>query len=91
VFVTNDAGRTWDLVVVDPKQGFYGDPVLKWAKNNTVYLAHLAKNKQLPWPQHFDRIVFERSQDGGRSFTATDVGYNEGKMQDKPWVSLDGV
>jgi hypothetical protein len=89
VFVTNDAGRTWDLVVVDPKQGFYGDPVLKWAKNNTVYLAHLAKNKQLPWPQHFDRIVFERSQDGGRSFTATDVGYNEGKMQDKPWFSID--
>ena len=89
VFVTNDAGRTWDLVVVDPKQGFYGDPVLKWAKNNTLYMAHLAKNKQLPWPQHFDRIVFERSLDGGRSFTATDVGYNEGKMQDKPWFSID--
>ncbi len=89
VFVTNDAGRTWDLVVVDPKQGFYGDPVLKWGRNNTVYLAHLAKNKQLSWPDHFDRIVFERSMDGGRSFTATDVGYNPGKMQDKPWFSLD--
>lgn len=89
VFVTNDAGRTWELVVVDPKQGFYGDPVLKWSKKNTVYLAHLAKNKQLSWPQHFDRIVFERSQDGGRTFTATDVGYKRGKMQDKPWFTID--
>lgn len=89
VFTTDDGGKTWSLTVVDPPQGFYGDPVLKYGKNGTVYLAHLAKNKSLPWPQHFDRIVFERSVDGGRTFSATDVGYHAGKMQDKPWFAVD--
>ena len=89
VYTTDDGGKTWSLTVVDPLQGFYGDPVLKYGKNGTVYLAHLSKNKNLPWPQHFDRIVFERSVDGGRLFTATDVGYHPGKMQDKPWFAVD--
>ena len=41
------------------------------------------------WPKFFDRIVFERSDDSGKTFTSTDVGFHEGKMQDKPWFSMD--
>lgn len=89
VYTTQDGGENWSLKLVDPPQGFYGDPVLKTTKNGVVFLAHLAKNKQGIWPQFFDRIVFERSLDAGKSFVATDVGYREGKMQDKPWFTLD--
>ncbi len=90
VLVSDDPTlKRWQTVMVNPPQGFYGDPVMKTGKNGTVYLAHLAKNKQGVWPHFFDRIVFERSVDSGRTFSAVDVGYHEGKMQDKPWFALD--
>ena len=79
----------WMPVVVNPPQGFYGDPVIKISDQGVVFLAHLAKNKIGVWPKFFDRIVFERSVDSGNTFTSTDVGFHEGKMQDKPWFSMD--
>jgi|GEM_PF-225992 len=79
----------WMPVVVNPPQGFYGDPVIKISDQGVVFLAHLAKNKIGVWPKFFDRIVFERSDDSGKTFTSTDVGFHEGKMQDKPWFSMD--
>ena len=81
--------KKWEMIVVNPPQGFYGDPVMKTSKNGVVYLAHLSKNKEGKWPQFFDRIVFERSENGGETFSSTDVGFHEGKMQDKPWFSMD--
>ena len=81
--------KQWSPVLVDPPQGFYGDPVMKIGANGMVYLAHLAKNKEGVWPKFFDRIVFERSADHGKSFQAVDVGFHEGKMQDKPWFVMD--
>lgn len=90
VLITEDPLlKRWKAVAVNPAQGFYGDPVMKIGQNGTVYLAHLAKNKQGVWPNFFDRIVFERSIDSGRTFSAVDVGYHKGKMQDKPWFALD--
>ena len=90
VLFTEDVGlQRWQPIMVNPPQGFYGDPVMKSGKNGLIYLAHLAKNKQGVWPQFFDRIVFERSADGGQTFSAVDVGFHEGKMQDKPWFTLD--
>ena len=81
--------RNWSSVIVSPPQGFYGDPVIKINDKGIVYLAHLAKNKEGKWPNFFDRIVFERSDDAGVTFTSTDIGYHLGKMQDKPWFSMD--
>lgn len=90
VLVTEDPKmQQWNPVMVNPPQGFYGDPVMKSGIDGKLFLAHLAKNKQGTWPAFFDRIVFERSDDGGKSFSAVDVGYHEGKMQDKPWFALD--
>ena len=90
VLVTeNPLLKGWQPVMVNPPQGFYGDPVMKTAQNGMVFLAHLSKNKQGVWPQFFDRIVLERSADHGNTFSAVDVGYHEGKMQDKPWFALD--
>lgn len=38
--------KLWNAVVVNPPQGFYGDPVFKINDKGIVYLAHLAKNKE---------------------------------------------
>ncbi len=90
VFRTDDPLlRRWSPVLVNPPQGFYGDPVFKITNQGVVYLAHLAKNKSGVWPRFFDRIVFERSDDSGKTFSSTDVGFHEGKMQDKPWFSVN--
>ncbi len=87
VFHSLNGGDQWLKIEVNPKVGFYGDPVVKKAKNGLVYLAHLAKNPEKKWPEWFDCIVFERSSNGVE-FHAISIGKN-GKMQDKPWFSID--
>lgn len=89
LFVSQDGGFTWSPKTSEPPEGFFGDPVVKISRNGTFYLCHLAKNKSEKWPAQFDRIVFERSTDGGQTFSSTGVGYNPGKVQDKPWVFVD--
>lgn len=89
LFTSQDGGITWSPTSTEPPEGFYGDPVVKISRNGTFYLCHLAKNKSEKWPAQFDRIVFERSTDGGKTFNSTGVGFNEGKVQDKPWIFVD--
>lgn len=88
-FISNDGGFTWTPKQIKPAEGFYGDPVVYITRNGVQYLAHLAKNKNEKWPNHFDRIVFERSTDEGEHFTSIGVGLNPGKVQDKPWIHVD--
>ena len=87
VFHTLNRGNQWNPISVKPTQGFYGDPVIYKAKNGMVYLAHLAKNEEKPYPESFDCIVFERSTNGVE-FYSKGIGKN-GKMQDKPWFTVD--
>jgi hypothetical protein len=87
VFHTLNRGEQWLEVTVDPPQGFYGDPVIYHHPMGITYLAHLAKNKDKPYPASFDCIVFERSTNGVE-FHAKGIGGN-GKMQDKPWFAVD--
>lgn len=89
LYITLDGGKAWSPILLDPPQGFYGDPVIKTAKNGSIFLAHLAHNKTANWPDFFDRIVFERSVDQGKTFASSDVGFRQGKMQDKPWFEID--
>ncbi len=88
VFHTLDGGISWKEITPNSPYGFYGDPVVKIAKNGTVFLTHLAQNKNKTWPKWFDCIVFERSVDG-LNFQSVCVGANDQKMQDKPWFSID--
>ncbi len=87
VFHTLNRGENWLPIKIDPPQGFYGDPVIYRSTNGQTYLAHLAKNKDKPYPQSFDCIVFERSTNGVE-FHSKGIGQN-GKMQDKPWFTID--
>jgi hypothetical protein len=90
IFGSEDGGLSWQARDVKSSFGFYGDPVLLCDKNGNYYLCHLAKNSKLVWPEWFDRIVVQRSTDGGKTFNdGTGVGLNQGKVQDKPWMALD--
>jgi hypothetical protein len=69
--------------------GVYGDPVLHWSDSD-VFFAHLSKTEGKGYGDWFDRIVVQQISKVNtwqeRSFS---VGYNRGKMQDKPWLSSD--
>lgn len=67
--------------------GVYGDPVIHRA-DTIIYYTHLSKTEGKEWGDWFDRMVVQKSVDGGKSFNdGTGVGLNEPKMQDKPWMS----
>ncbi|MBS3914190.1 MAG: exo-alpha-sialidase [Bacteroidetes bacterium] len=88
-FGSEDGGYTWTPKRLNPAEGFYGDPVVYISSSGIQFVCHLSKNKNKPWPSHFDRIVVERSVDGGKTFTSTGIGNNAGKVQDKPWIFVD--
>jgi hypothetical protein len=87
VFLTEGNSRQVHHYRLTSSLGVYGDPVLH--RNDTViYYTHLSKTAGKEWGDWFDRIVVQKSLDHGESFNdGTGVGFNEPKMQDKPWMS----
>ncbi len=88
-FYSQDSGANWELINPTSKLGIYGDPVLHYA-NGQLFYAHLSKTKGKEWGEWFDRIVVQKvnsiSPWEEESFS---IGFNEPKMQDKPWLSSD--
>jgi hypothetical protein len=88
-FLSTDSGFSWEAKTLYSHYGVYGDPVVQIAKSGRYYYAHLSKTKGKTFPEHFDRIVFQSSDDQGVVFNnGISVGYNKGKMQDKPWFNV---
>lgn len=90
LYISADTGKNW----VEKKQysslGAYGDPSIFCDDNGIFYHAHLSKTAGKPWPECFDRMVVQRSLDGGQTWSdGVGVGYNGGKMQDKEWLAGD--
>lgn len=90
IYYSHDAGQSWESYRLGSSLGFYGDPVLHAADNGDFYLVHLSKTPGKKWGDWFDRIVFQKSSDGGKSFTnGVGIGYNQDRTQDKPWLNTD--
>ncbi len=88
-FTSEDGGILWNPVFLKPKEGFYGDPVVYINRKGDYYVCHLSKNPFKKWPDQFDRIVFEKSTNSGKTFESVGIGLNGAKMQDKPWFYVD--
>lgn len=71
------------------KYGVYGDPVLHYS-DTTLFFAHLSKTFGKDYGDWFDRIVVQKIANPYTwEETSYSVGYNDNKMQDKPWLSSD--
>lgn len=84
-----DGGNTWiNKELTDAKNGVWGDPVLVFDANGSVYFFHLSRPVRGDW---IDRIVCQKSTDGGMSYSnpGTYMGLNPPKKQDKPWACVD--
>ncbi|MDB4162162.1 glycoside hydrolase [Bacteroidia bacterium] len=88
-YTINTSKRTIHKQKASSPLGVYGDPVLHWAKSS-LYYTHLSKTPKKEYGDWFDRIVVQRI-DSLRPWKEKSygVGYNMGKMQDKPWLSSD--
>ncbi|MBE2226130.1 MAG: exo-alpha-sialidase [Ignavibacteria bacterium] len=84
-----DRGNTWvNKEITDMQNGVWGDPVLIFDVNGSAYFFHLSRPSN---PQWIDRIVCQRSTDGGMTYEnpGTYMGLNPPKKQDKPWACVD--
>lgn len=89
MFWSRNGGKKYKHRRMSSSHGVYGDPVLLYDDQESVYYAHLSHDKTKKWPDIFDKIVVQKSTRNGRSWSdGAGIGKN-GKMQDKPWLSFD--
>jgi hypothetical protein len=81
---TKDGGQTWNQTKLTSQWGVFGDPTLISDPQGNFYFLHLTTRKAA----HLDRIVCQKSVDGGRSWSdGASIGNNPPTQQDKQWAA----
>jgi hypothetical protein len=89
IYWSANGAKSWNHLRATSPLGIYGDPVLHYADTN-LFFAHLSKTKGKKYGDWFDRIVVQQIHNlEPWQETSYSVGYNNDKMQDKPWLSSD--
>jgi hypothetical protein len=89
---SDDGGRTWQNGDLKSSFGVFGDPVIIADTAGAFYYAHLSDPEGKGWSSErlLDRIVVQRSTDGGRSYDdGSYMGMRHPKDQDKQWLCVD--
>jgi hypothetical protein len=93
IYFTKDGGATWQKREVSSAMGVYGDPALIADDKGDFYFFHLSDPTQGSGgyeSEKLDRIVVQRSTDGGTTWTEGEsIGFNHPKDQDKEWPAVD--
>ncbi len=92
VFYSFDGGRTWTADTLKSSYGVWGDPVLISDEKGHIYYFHLSDPTGKNWAsaEILDRIVCQRSEDGGQTFNNGGyMGFAHPKDQDKQWAVAD--
>ena len=94
VYTSQDGGKTWTKDVLTSRYGVFGDPCVVASPRGDFYYLHLSDPEGAGWASEslLDRIVCQRSTDGGRSWSkGGGMGLSGAKDQDKEWavVSAD--
>ncbi len=87
-FYSTDAGLTWTIKkITETTLGVYGDPIIFVDTAGTFFYSHLADPPNGSW---IDRIVFQKSTNGGQTWGAgTYTGLNGTKVQDKEGIVVN--
>ena len=90
LYLSKNGGFTFEEKKLTSSLGVYGDPVVFIDRDGIYYYAHLSKTAGKNAPEMWDRIVVQKSENLGDSFNdGVGVGFVEGKMQDKHWLTGD--
>jgi hypothetical protein len=87
-----DAGLTWETKKLQSDLGVFGDPCIVADNQGNFYYLHLSDSDKIGWksPNILDQIVIQKSEDGGKSWSAgTGIGKNPPKQQDKEWAVIN--
>jgi hypothetical protein len=88
-YYSSDAGLTWTPGILTSGYGVWGDPVIIADTGGNFYFFHLSVPT---WPQWLDRIVCQKSANGGQSWNdGSFMGLNGTKDEDKEWAVVDPV
>jgi hypothetical protein len=91
VYHSDDGGRTWTVDRLRSRHGVYGDPCIVANDRGDFYYFHLSDPSGKGWahPSLLDRIVVQRSVNGGRTWSrGAGIGLNGAKDQDKEWAAV---
>lgn len=89
---SDDGGRTWQSGKLKSSHGVFGDPVLVADSKGNFYYGHLSdpEGKQWSGEKLLDRIVIQKSTDGGKTYSdGAFCGNRHPKDQDKHWLATD--
>lgn len=87
LYISKDAGLTWKETTLRSSYGVWGDPVIIPDTAGNFYFFHLSNPPDGNW---IDRIVCQRTEDAGKSWTnGSYMGLNGTKAQDKHWGIVD--
>ncbi len=89
-YFSTDWGQHWTgRTIKSAINGVYGDPVLTADTAGAFYFLHLS-NPPAGAGSWVDRIVIQRSTDGGITYSdGAGIGKNGTKVQDKPWPAIN--
>jgi hypothetical protein len=88
---TKDGGVTWQESILTSPYGVFGDPAVISDSKGEIYYFHLAdpSGKGRSDDAWLDRIVCQKSSDGGATWTSgSSIGNNPPKDQDKQWPAV---
>lgn len=89
VYLSQDAGKTWDIKTLKSDLGVYGDPCIVSDYKGNFYYFHLSNPKYGGKEAWLDRIVCQYSDDNGASWSkGSSIGLNGTKDQDKEWAAI---
>lgn len=87
-YYSTNGGITWKEKTVTSKHGVWGDPMVHFDGFGNLYYAHLGKNPEKYFPNWIDKMVVQRiNMAYDTCFVDAAIGFNEGKIQDKEWLS----
>lgn len=90
-YTSMDGGKTWETQRLSSEYGVWGDPCIVADNEGNFYYFHLSATEMGGWETRMlDRIVCQRSEDGGQTWTdGTGIGEAHPKDQDKEWAVFD--
>lgn len=92
VYFSADTGHTWMHQFLNSDYGVWGDPVIGVDNQGDFLFLHLSNPPNSGWEGWIDRIVCQKSTDGGQTWSpGTFMGLNGAKDQDKHWIAIDPV